>query len=994
MRLLRSLSLPRHDNTIRLCIVFLILFNLFFLRAAFALDPQKTINQYVHAVWETENGLPQNAVHAVAQTPDGFLWLATEEGLTRFDGNSFTVFNKQNTPAIQSNIILALYTDRKGTLWIGTHGGGLMEYKNEAFTAYTTADGLSNNIVWSILEDHEGTLWVGTAGGGINRFKNNKFTAYTTKQGLSNDTVRSIFEDRDNRLWIGTEGGLNLLQNDKFIHYTTRNGLSNDSVICMNQDPEGRLWIGTQGGLNLFKNDKFTHYTTKNGLSNDSVWALYPDRQGNFWIGTYGGGLDRYTRGKFSSYSIKDGLSDDVVLALFEDRQRNLWVGTGGGGFNEFRDGKFTTYTTQEGLSNNMALPIFEDSKNNLWIGTLGGGLNLFKNGKFTHYSAKNGLTDNIVISLAEDHNGNLWIGTYGGGLFKFAQGKFTQYTAKDGLSNNAVRAIQEDQDGNLWIGTTGGGLNEFKNGKFTVTMPRQGLAGTVVRFIYPEPNGTLWIGTDGGLNRLAHGKLEKYTTKDGLSGNSIACIYQDDLENLWIGTIGTGLNRFKNGKFSSISAKQGLYDDTIYQILEEPKGSFWINSAKGIFQVKRENLEKLADGKISAVTTTAYGKEDGLKAVEGNGGTQPTGWKTHDGRLWFPTSRGVAVIDPNHLEQDKTPPPIYIMKVLANGQAVRLTKPMILAKGVRRLEFHYAAPDFVAPDKMQFRYKLSGFDSDWVNAGSRRVAYYTNIPPGDYSFQVIASNSDGVWNENGASLKFYLKPYFYQTRSFDIIILLAVIFVAFQFSNLRAKVLKKRAQELEKIVEERTHQLEDSKQKLEKANLQLERLAATDGLTGIANRRHCMNFLEREWRRAMRNQQPLSLLLADVDYFKDYNDTYGHLKGDDCLKQVARTISSLINRPGDLVARYGGEEFLVVLTETPAQGALKLAEDVRQSIEAVQIPHRSSKVTDHVTISIGAASIIPSPQSSLTEFLEKTDQALYQAKQAGRNQVSAPSLS
>lgn len=996
----------------------------FYSISAFALDPKKAITQYSHDLWRTENGLPQSAVQSILQTRDGYIWLGTQEGLVRFDGVRFVVFDKRNTKEILHNNILTLFEDRKGNLWFGTAGGGLNCLKNGKFSVHTTKEGLSNNFVISIYEDRQGSLWIGTEGGGLNSFKDGKFIVYTTKEGLSNDFVLWTSEDRGGNLWIGTREGLNKFKEGKFTVYTTKQGLSNNRVLVISEDREGNLWIGTRGGgLNKlsFQNGigKFTVYDTKNGLSSDIVYSIVEDREGNLWIGTEGGGLNRLTDGKFSSFTTTDGLSNDVVLSIYEDQEGSLWIGTYGGGLDRLKDGKFTVYTTKEGLSNDVVWSIFEDSKGNVWIGTYGGGLNRFsasagKDGKFIHYTTRQGLSNDVVSSIYEDRAGNLWIGTFGGGVNRLTGGKFTAYNTSNGLSNDVVSSIFEDRQGNLWIGTYGGGLNRFpisgeKDKKFTSYSTRDGLSNDVVIPICEDKEGNLWIGTrGGGLNRLsAAGDFTVYTTTDGLSNDFVMSIYEDGEGNLWIGTYGGGLNRFKDGKFTTYDTQEGFFDDTVYQILEDGNGNFWMSCNKGIFRVNKKDLNEFAEGKIKSITYSAYDKADGMKSSECNGGAQPAGWKTRDGRLWFPTVKGVVIIDPNHININKVPPPIFVEQVVADNQPFELvgskTKDSsVFPPGIKRLEFQYTALSLMVPEKVQFKYQLEGFDKEWVEAGTRRVAYYTNIPPGHYRFRVIACNNDGIWNNEGASFQFYLNPYFYQTYPFYGLLAFAFILVGMGLYAIRVRQIRARQRVLEILVDQRTNRLLETTQKLEVANNQLgertqqlelsnqklEQLSLLDGLTGIANRRYCDEALQREWQRAIRENGALSFIMADIDFFKPYNDTYGHLKGDECLKQVAKMLNEVMKRPGDLLTRYGGDEFAIILPKTDFEGAVVVAERLRAQIEGLEISHTGSLIADHVTISLGVATIWPALEAAPEALIQAADQALYRAKQGGRNQV------
>jgi diguanylate cyclase (GGDEF)-like protein len=949
---------------------------------AFALDTRKAITQYVHDVWQVNDGLPQNSVLAITQTRDGYLWLGTFEGLARFDGAQFTVFDKGNTENIKNNNIMALIEDQQGTLWIGTYGGGLARLKDGTFTTYTTKDGLSNDLVLSVYADSKGRLWIGTTSG-LNQFTDGKFTTYTKREGLSDDHIMSICEDREGALWIGTRGGgLNRFRDGRFTAYTTKEGLPSNYVRYVYEDRKGNLWIGTWGGgLSRMKNGQFTTHTTKEGLSNDLVRCIYQDREGNLWIGTSSGGLNRLMNGQFTSFTTSDGLSDDFVVSIHEDREGSLWVGTNTG-LNRFRDGKFTTYTTKEGLPDDDAWCVYEDREGSLWIGTDGGGLIRMKEGRFTNYTTKDGLSNNFVYSVFRDRAGSLWVGTNGGGLNRLREGRFAVYTTKEGLSGNIVLAISEDREGSLWVGTNGG-LSRFKDETFTTYTTKEGFGHSVIS-IQEDRDGSLWFGTEGsGLVRMKDGRITIYTTKEGLSNDIVLSIYQDREGTLWVGT-DSGLNRFKDGRFTTYTTKEGLFNDVVFQILEDASGNFWMSCNKGIFRVSRRELEDFAHGRISFIRSVSYGQGDGLRSSECNGSNQPAAWKSRDGRLWFPTIKGVAAVDPEHLKVNPLLPPVIIEQVVVDNKPVaELTKRIKLAPGKERFAFHYTGLSLLAPDKVRFKYKLEGFDKDWLDAGGQRTVYYTHLPPGAYRFRVIACNNDGLWNETGAAAEFYLQPYFYQTGWFYALAALAVILMGFGLYQLRVRQLKARERELVRLVGERTQQLKE-------ANDTLQRLATTDELTGIANHRRFKEFLDDEWRRAVRRGAPLSLIMIDIDFFKTYNDTYGHQAGDACLKQVANVLSETVNRSTDFIARYGGEEFVVVLAEADGESAAMMAERMRACVEALNMPHIRSNASDHVTISAGVATTVPALDSVPAMLIAAADQALYQAKQAGRNRIKS----
>ena len=749
----------------------------------FALDSRRELSQFNHEVWLTENGLPQNTVHAIAQTRDGYIWIGTEEGLARFDGVKFTIFDKQNTPEIKSNYIRTLFTDRQGALWIGT-AQGLVRMLNNKFTLFTRDDGLPSETIQAVYEDRAGNLWVATANG-LGLLKSGGLTTFTTKERLISGSIQALSEDAGGSLWIATPYGVGRIKDGKFTNYTVRDGLGSNSVRAIQQDRDGRLWFGSLGGLTSFDGNRFTTYTSRDGLPNDRIISLQADRDGGLLIGT-AGGLSRLTDGRFTGFNAGETLSTSTILSLLQDLEGNVWIGTESGGINLLKDTKFTTYTVRNGLSNDLVKSIYEDHQGNTWIGTDGGGLNLLRNGKLNVYTTRDGLSSNVVLSLFSDNTGNLWVGTPDG-LNRFNQGKFTIYTSAEGLANNDVRSVYVDRSGSLWIGTRGG-LTRMKNGVFKTFTEVDGLPNDLITTLHEDTRGNLWIGTFGGLGKLTNEEFSTFTTRDGLSSDTVISLHEDSDGTLWIGTNGGGLNRMKDGKFTTFTTNNGLLDDVVYRILEDGQNNLWLSCRKGIFHISKKELDEFAKGMIASIAPVAYGTADGMMTRECSGGGHPAGWRGSDGKLWFPTIKGVAIIDPERIKTNSHAPPVVIEQIRIDDKSFAPSERLELPAGTTRFDLYYTAPSFLAPEKVRFKYKLEGFDEDWIDSGTRRIAYYTNLRPGAYTFRVIASNNDGVWNETGAAFAFYLQPYFYQTYWFYTLCLLALAMLAWLVFRLRVR--------------------------------------------------------------------------------------------------------------------------------------------------------------------------------------------------------------
>jgi signal transduction histidine kinase/ligand-binding sensor domain-containing protein/ActR/RegA family two-component response regulator len=812
---------------------FLLALCLFLPAASAALDPGRSIDRYGVDAWLTDQGLPQNTVLAAAQTADGYLWLSTQVGLTRFDGTEFRLFLLHDQPGLGDVRIDVLLAGRAGQLWIGTRRG-LAVYEHGAFSP--AAPGLAGTRVRALLEDRDGTLWIGTDRG-LARLKDGRLTLLTTAAA-----VTAICGDGGGGLWIGTEkGGTVHLGAGRPAPLAGWPGSAEKAVTALAVDREGALWIGTHHGLGRLRDGHLTMLTQSGGLPSDEVFALLPDRDGNLWIGTLRG-LSRFRDGRLETLAGGMRLADDDVRMLLEDREGSLWIGTASGGLNRFKDTAVLALAQPDGQLYRSAWSIFPAPDGSLWIGTDRGLLHT-KDSRTTVFSERDGLPAGIVRAVIRDRQGDVWIGTPAG-LARLHGGRMEVFTTADGLPDANVFALYEDHDGRLWAGTTGG-LALWRDGRFVAILIDGVTEPWGVYAMRQDRQGTLWVGTSLGLYRLASGRLVPFARGSVLQDSQVFVIHEDRQGGLWIGTGELGLYLVRGGKVSAFRASDGLPDDTILQILEDTGGDLWVSCNRGIFRLRRADVERFAAGRLRPLPVLAYGTTDGIRNAEGRGGTQPGAVALPDGRLLFPMMMDVAVVRPGRLPFNTLPPPVKVQEVVAAGRTVPLagnagnagdtgdtgdtadTADIRLAPEENDLELRYTALSFLAPGKVRFRYRLDGFDTDWVDAGTRRSAYYTRLPPGSYTFRVKACNNDGVWNPEGDSLAVEIVPHVWQTgwfRSLSTFLLVAGVFGSFRLRFHHARThARTRETELLTLVAARTKDLQEERDRAEQARLEAE---------------------------------------------------------------------------------------------------------------------------------------------------------------------------
>ena len=789
---------------------------------AFFLAMGQAAGEYRFDVWTAaDSGLPQNTVRAILQSRDGYLWVGTLDGLARFDGVRFTVFNKGNTPGLPSNRITALYEEAGGDLWVGTENGDLAVRRAGHFIPFASEHALPRERVYRITQDEAGNLLVHWEENTLLRLERGRFVPVVMPENAPaflDGTVKS--GTSRGTLWAVTPEGLHLFARGKLQTITASNGLPSLRIAMVRMDEHSTAWVSTEdAGLIRIHDGKVVKvYTQRDGLPSDrlgpSVFAC-EDLKGNLWLLNVGPWLGRWKDGVFTEYSPTNNFSPsslarsaipyDVnrVDVLLPDREGNLWIGTEGSGLIRAREQAVTMHPAGAGKRAGSIYPMCEDRAGRIWLGSWDNGLAICKGGACTNYQM------GFLTALYEDRAGRMWMGRHRS-LGIFQDGLFTTESVPSELTNLVVNAILEDRAGAFWFGAERA-LFRYERSELTSFSQRNGLAAELIAALIEDHTGAIWIGSQRGLARFADGRFTNWSESDGLPSNHVRALYEDGQGTLWIGTYDGGLGRFKDGKFTRYTVRQGMFDNGVFRIMEDARGNFWMSSNRGIHRVNKRELNEFAEGRRRTITSVSYGKRDGMLNAECNGGCWPAGVKTRDGKLWFPTQEGAAVIDPVALPMNSQPPPVVLEAVLLDREPVAAAResaagspisprraalslapqppPLRIPPGKLNLEIQYTALSLINSERLQFKYRLKGWDDDWVEAGTRRAAYYSHVAPGHYTFTVLAANSDGVWNDEGASLALIVLPAWYQTWWFRTLVVAALAGVAFRFY--RARILR-----------------------------------------------------------------------------------------------------------------------------------------------------------------------------------------------------------
>ncbi|QSX34798.1 diguanylate cyclase [Shewanella avicenniae] len=950
----------------------------------YAIQP---INRYFQESWTTRDGLPHNTVNSLAQTPEGYIWLTTWEGVARFNGSEFKVFGRDRTTGLPDAGMRSTHVDKTGRLILGGSRGGLTSVTHHVWQPLQAVGGLVNDIV---AED-DGSFWVATEGDGLYReYSDGRREQWTVDNGMPSNSVYTLAKDAKGELWIGTSKGAVVFDKQQF---HLNKAIPAVPVFDVLPIANGYL-VATEFGLLQCDTALCQQYVPK--LANIAVSELMFDHQGSLWIGTIERGVYRFSEPFGLEHLETDReMPRNRVLSLLQDKEKSIWIGTNGG-LLRLRDVPFSTVTESQGLAGNYVRSVLADQDDHsMWIGSSNG---LSRYDITTDKVVESLIPKQSVLSLAQQTDGTLYIGTYTSGVFVYKNGKVTLLLDRQhGLISNEVRAISLSKDGSLWVGTSQG-LSILKDGKLQNITTADGLPGNFI-VAMAQVDDQVWIGTGTGITKWAHGKFNDIAINHFDNAEYAFGFYHQSEKQLLWGATDRGLMRHNlaTGETQVIGRKDGLPFDKYFQVYIDDKHDMWMSSNRGILRFSEADANAVFDGKLKRLPIVLYGESDGLISAQANGGSSPTIAKSTDGSLWMSTARGVARVDPNRLYLfSQYTPNVEIENVALDGEAQLLSHAITIAPEVQRIEVRYAGLSYIMPSRILYRTRLQGFDQVWRENGNQHQIEFTNLAPGKYQLEIQAQNPGGEWS-TPATLQIIKQPFWWQTTWVSYLALLGLLLLIGAIVLWRTHSLRRSRAKLLHLVELKTEELRRHTTHLAELNneksellemlrhqaLALEKQAMQDELTGLPNRRSFDETFAREFSRAKRSGQPLALAFLDIDHFKRINDTLSHEAGDTALELLAEQLKAHC-REFDVCARWGGEEFVMLLPATTLEQARRVSERLRYGVAAMDCNDIAPQLS--ITVSIGVACSDAAETSA--ELLNQADKALYRAKQSGRNRV------
>jgi diguanylate cyclase (GGDEF)-like protein len=957
-----------------------------------ALAPDRALNTFSLSHWNTSNGLAHNMVITIAQTPDGYLWLGSFEGLSRFNGSEFAVFDDRTLPLDDANGIRALSTDSDGRLWVSSARSGLLMLGANGWERHGSEQGQPFEQLIGAEPGGDGWLWLIGEESGIARWRpGSPALRVDRRNGLAHDSVYAALADGNGGVWVGSAAGLDHVSASGVVSpWGAQRGLPAGPVRSVRRAPDGELAVTVAGRVGWIGDDGFR--PLEGAEVPTSAQLLLYDSDGGLLVGTTDQGLWRVGPHGIDQLDRRHGLRGNRVVSLFEDREGSVWVGSSDGLY-QLRDLRFTTIDRRHDIGEGYVRALWEHPAGVLWIGSTDG---LYRrDGEVvTRFGRDSGLPSDSILSLAYSPAHGLLVGTFGAGVARIVDDRVDRVAGTQALDALQIRAMLARSDGSLWFATNSG-LFRLTGRQLTRFGRDQGLPRDFAMALTEDHAGRLWVGTSGGLARLDGDRFQAYARPEGLQAEDVFSIHSQPSGELWIGS-NRGLKRYVDGRFEDIVGDDAAFNSSLFQILDDADGGLWLSSNRGIFLLSAAEIAALRAGRTGAVRVQRHDRSDGMTNEQANGASQPAGIRLADGSLRFATAEGVVAVTPGRPYPRR---PLRIEPVIeaidVDGQRVDARADLSLPAGTRRVEFRYVGLTLLTPERVTYRHRLIGFDDQWAEVAGRRVAGYTNLAPGRYRFEVEALSA-GVASR-AAAVGFSIAPLWWQRREVHAlgVVLLALLLAVVW--RTRTTQLLHRSRELERLVAARTRDLQATAQELANADREkgllvqrlreqaeaFERQAREDWLTGLPNRRAFEELLLQQFAAAQAGRGRLSVAVADIDHFKYINDRHSHAAGDRVLAAVADELRNGAG-PGALIARWGGEEFMLLFPDCSRDQALARCERIRSAI-AARVPFLADGAPERVTMSFGVAEL-EAELDRPDRLLSRADQRLYQAKDAGRN--------
>ncbi|MGN0861841.1 MAG: diguanylate cyclase [Stenotrophomonas koreensis] len=957
----------------------------------------RPMRDYAIDIWTTREGLPHNSLRKIVQTPDGLIWLATWEGLVRYNGQEFTTFDRGSTPGLLDNAVGTLHVDRQGALWVGDSRGNLSRYDSKGhwqhFERELPAPGV---LIQGIASDQNGRLWLQYEGKGLGHLDpGGRFNFTPPPDDLSVLlTYPGLVVDSLGQVWLGTMDGVLMRDSQGQLRRAPASFGLPAAPAWPYLAPDGVLWLVVGNRIYRMRDGRpQLHYSVD---EQTFLTAMLVDSKGLIWLGTESDGLMRL--GPHGLERLPEGkqLPGGRILSMFEDNEGSIWVGANGGLF-RLRETLFTSYGTSDGLSGNYARSVLEDQRGRIWVGTAQGLDRMETDGRIGKIDLS-AVSHNAVsvLSLAQGPDGAVWAGTFSDGVIRIdGDDRLTHYPQVQQLSSGNVRAIEVDADNQVWVGTQGG-LLRISNG--VVDRPQiHGLPKQELVIALGQHQGNLWVGSTEGVRVVLPDRVQRLELNQ-LGGARTVFGLQSVGNAMWIST-DRGLYRYRDGQLGHVGLEQGLPVDAVFQLVPDRLGNVWLSSNRGVLRTDMVSLNDVADGRRDLLETVErYSEIDGMSNSQANGSSGPGAMLDRHGRYWVVTAGGLSVVDPQHLRQlrERPAPRPMLEQVRVNGQLQDWRNNPLSVPGGARLSISYVGLSYLISDRIRYRTRLVGLDEEWIERGRQRSVEYIGLPPGEYTLQVASMHPGGRWSLQAAELHFRVAPLWWQNAWVWMVAVFALLLLWACLYRYGVYRYKAHNQRLARLVDQRTYDLQLQAESLLAANQEktrllerlreqseaFERQAREDPLTGLPNRRVFDEALTREFSRHQRSGHPLCLVVLDIDHFKTVNDRFSHSVGDQVLKDVGQLLLDAC-REGDLPARLGGEEFALLLGDTTADEAEQLC----SRLQGLFHQRHDWGGVQGLTVTFSAGLVqARSDDRQATDLYQRADHALYRAKSSGRD--------